>query len=111
MNDRTPVLGAAVVAAFAAGWLFNAGVPRADAQQPAAGEHAEPAPPPRVLCRLFTVRTEAGWTVDTSDRTTEIGQWLGEMEESGWVLQGMDFEIGQKPTGYPQAWVQVCAER
>ena len=29
-------------------------------------------------------------------------------EEDDWQLYQVDFETAQKPTGYPQGWVQVC---
>lgn len=63
---------------------------------------------PRARCRVFRIDSENGATWDTSDRTIEIGQWVGEQEDQGWLLHDVDFEVGQKATGYPQGYVQVC---
>ena len=45
--------------------------------------------------------------IETNDTTTEIGQWL-KKEEMSYELFSVDFEIGQKPTGYPEGWAHVC---
>jgi len=47
-------------------------------------------------------------TLDTSDRLTEVGQWVGQLEDQGMALHSVDFEVGQKTTNYPQPWVYVC---
>lgn len=47
-------------------------------------------------------------TIDTSDRLTEVGQWVGEQEDTGMSLHSVDFEVGQKASNYPQAWLYVC---
>lgn len=81
---------------------------RALAQEPppAAAAHAVQ------KCRLFTLADlEKDRDLNTEDRSTEIGQWVTAREAEGWRLVGIDFEIGQKSTGYPQAWQQVCLEK
>lgn len=62
----------------------------------------------RLVCRLFLVDVTDSGRMDTADRTTEVGQWVGEQVDSGLVLHGVDFEVGQKPTGYPQGYLNVC---
>jgi len=69
-------------------------------------EHVETSA--RRLCKLFQTDLQHGAVLETADRTTEIGQWVGEQEDAGWKLHDLDFEVGQKPTGYPQGYVQVC---
>ncbi len=100
MTPRTSIglLGLAV----GLGWF--AGV-RADAQEP-------PQPASRhLLCRSFQGRTDTDWVIDTSDRTTEIGQWVDQEGKRGWSVDGVDFELGTKPTGYPSTWAEVCLSR
>ena len=63
---------------------------------------------PAHRCAVFAVDVSRRSVVETSDPTTEVGQWIEDQE--GWVLASMDFEVGQKPTGYPAGWVQVCLE-
>ena len=63
----------------------------------------------QLRCRVFAVDVERGGAIETSDRTTEVGQWLGRQEDQNWRLHSMDFEMGMKKTGFPQGWVQVCA--
>ena len=62
----------------------------------------------QLRCRVFAVDVERGGAIETSDRTTEIGQWLGRQEDEQWRLHSVDFEMGVKKTGFPQGWVQVC---
>lgn len=97
------------IAAFALGALLAAClttlVPGARADEPAAAPEVRPA---SMRCRIFHVDTESTATWETSDRTVEVGQWLGEQEDGGWRLHEVDFEVGQKATGYPQGYVQVC---
>ena len=57
-------------------------------------------------CAVFTVEVSRRSVIETSDPTTEVGQWIEDQE--GWGLASIDFEVGQKPTGYPSGWVQVC---
>ncbi len=83
------------------------------AQEPVEAQASEPGEvttPERLLCRIFLIDVARGQVVETGDRTTEVGQWVGEQEEEGWRLFGVDFEVGQKATGYPQGYVQVCLQ-
>jgi hypothetical protein len=61
---------------------------------------------PRVKCRSFP--TETGAAVDTRDPATELGRWVIELEDQGWRVTDVDWEITQKPTGYPQAYTHIC---
>lgn len=63
---------------------------------------------PRLVCRAFSYDLKSGSVVDTADRTSEIGQWVGSKEDEGWLLYSVDFETAQKPTGFPEGWTQVC---
>ncbi len=62
----------------------------------------------RLICRVFETDVRSPTTLDTSDGTTEVGQWVQEQLGDGLALYSVDFEVGQKPTGYPQGYVQVC---
>lgn len=62
---------------------------------------------PNIECRTFQ-RDLGDSVLQTRDQTTPVGQWIG--EHPGWSVQSIDFEIGQKPTGYQQGWVHVCIE-
>jgi len=62
----------------------------------------------RLVCRLFLVDVASDGDIDTADRTTEVGQWVGTHVDAGMMLHGVDFEVGQKSTGYPQGYLQVC---
>ncbi len=68
---------------------------------------------PEFACRLFPVSLEdgQGGYFETSDRTSPIGEWLGSMENMGWTVHSMDFEMGQRATGFPMAQVMVCVTR
>ncbi|MEZ4319465.1 MAG: hypothetical protein R3F61_18260 [Myxococcota bacterium] len=102
------VLG--VLVAFQAGLLIGQLSPVAHAQEtPEDAAPIEPFyDPPRLFCRTFTMPLEgAGSTFETNDRTTEIGKWL-EAEQESYELFTIDFEIAQKPTGYPQGYAHVC---
>jgi hypothetical protein len=92
------IRSAAVAAAalFVVGVLWSAPVRGAD---PAA-------PVPRLKCRAFP--TEAGAEVDTRDAATDLGRWVMQHEDQGWVVHGVEWEIGQKATGYPQGYTHVC---
>ena len=73
---------------------------------------ADPAGPPttvaetRLKCRTFP--TELGAEIDTRDVGTELGRWVLELEDRGWVVHEIDWEVGQKPTGFPQGFTHVC---
>jgi hypothetical protein len=47
----------------------------------------------------------------TSDRTGPVGEWIGGREEEGWRLDAVDYEIGQKSTGYAEHRVMICVRR
>lgn len=71
-------------------------------------------PPPRLTerCHLFTIADlDKDRDLVTADRSSEVGQWVAAREGEGWALQGVDFEIGQKSTGYPQGFLHVCMAR
>lgn len=100
----------AFLCVFQAGLLLGRLVPNdAHAEEPQPEQPIVPFyDPPRLYCRLFQVPLEgAGTTFETSDVTTEIGKWVQKEEES-YELFTLDFEVGQKSTGYPQGHVQVC---
>ncbi len=67
---------------------------------------ASQVPQGRFRCRAFPVDVDA--VLDTRDRASELGRWSMEMEARGWRVSGVDFEVAQKPTGYAQAYAQVC---
>ena len=64
--------------------------------------------PASLRCHIFKIDTESGPTWESMDHTTEIGQWVGAQEAEGWQVDDVDFEVGQKATGYPQGYVQIC---
>ena len=81
--------------------------PSSDAPVPAE-EEAVFRDPPRLLCKMFNMPLEgAGSMFETNDLNTEIGRWI-QSEEDLYDLFSIDFEVGQKPTGYPQGFAQVC---
>lgn len=59
-------------------------------------------------CKIFVVPLDQEFSLETLDRTTEVGQWIGKQTDEGWELTLMDFEVGQKPTGYPQGYLYLC---
>lgn len=106
MRWKHAAIALGAIATFQAGLLAGGLAPDA---------RAEPGPEeaPRLRCRVFPAAVEgAGSTVSTSDRTTEIGRWL-ESEAPDHELFSIDFEVAQKPTGYPAglAWVCVAPRR
>ena len=68
-------------------------------------------PAGRMLCHLFERDLDKDRDVDTADRLSEIGKWVGTQEAAGFALVGIDFATAQKPTGYPQGWMNVCMRR
>lgn len=67
----------------------------------AESEHGE-----RLKCRAFP--TEPSAEIDTRDPESDLGRWVLDHEDRGWRVHGVQWDIGQKPTGYPQGWVQIC---
>ncbi len=99
-----------IVGAFALvelGWICGSMADSAVAQEP------PPAAPAatHMLCKAFAGAADRPGVVDTSDATTEVGQWVAEATAKGWAVDTVDFEVGVKPTGYPQPWVEVCLTR
>ncbi len=98
---------------FQAGWIAGQLIGNdAHAEEPDAIIEAPiitPGSPP-MLCKAFEVDAAAP-EVDTSNVKSPLGDWVSDREGEGWVMYGVDLELGQKATGYPQAWVQVCLYR
>lgn len=117
--DRTRITTLALVATCLAqgAWIVSGQLfAPARAQDPASADSAPERQPladaPKALtCRLFGADVASGSTIDSADRTTEVGQWVGERQDEGWRLFAVDFEVGQKATGYPQGHLQVCLAR
>ncbi len=91
----------ALVGALVAGWIGSNLGQTAQAQEADADK-------PRLMCRYFQVDLASPPVIETADRTSEVGQWIGAREDEGWILYTVDFETSQKATGYPQGWLQVC---
>lgn len=62
--------------------------------------------PTRLRCRAFPVPLDA--EVDTRDAATPLGQWVIGLEDQGWEVSSVDLAVGQKPTGFAQAYSHVC---
>lgn len=60
----------------------------------------------RLKCRAFPIDT--GQEIDTRDPGSDLGKWVLDLEDRGWQVHDVEWEIGQKQTGYPQAWAHVC---
>jgi hypothetical protein len=104
------VLGALILLQL--GILVGQTMPPAWAQDTPSGSEAPEGQvfrdPPRLLCKMFTVPLDgAGSMFETNDLNTEIGRWI-QSEEDLYDLFSIDFEVGQKATGYPQGYAQVC---
>ncbi len=59
-------------------------------------------------CATFPASLDAQLDLDTRDATTDLGRWVAARRAEGADVDGIDFEVGTKPTGYPVAFVQVC---
>lgn len=91
-----------------------AGLAGAVAAQEVVEGARKPAPPPVArACRTFPLNVEdgQGGYFETSDRTGPVGEWLGPLEDAGWRVTEVDFELGQRKTGFPMAQVMICAGR
>lgn len=80
------------------------------AASPAVAEDPPAHASPPLRCRAFQVDPAAP-ELDTTDTNTDAGRWTSDRESEGWVLFNVDFELGQKATGYPSAWWEVCLYR
>jgi hypothetical protein len=98
---------------FQAGWMA-AGMfdSTAHAEEPAftdslgQDELAAAPYPGKLRCNLFpTALSTEPYTLP--DGTNEPGQWV-QQHAGEWQLFSTDFEVSQKPTGYPQGWLTVC---
>jgi|JI7StandDraft_1071085.scaffolds.fasta_scaffold459543_1 hypothetical protein len=69
---------------------------------------AESKPSADLLCRTFLHNINDASVVDTSDRTSQVGEWVATERAKGWTVQGVDLEVAQKPNGFSQGFVQVC---
>lgn len=95
--------GAGMLAAIGLGWAAYA---QDVGSAPANGA------PSHLRCRLFPVADlDRDREINTADRSSEVGQWVAAREAEGWRLASADFEVGQKSTGYPLAFQQVCVGR
>lgn len=73
---------------------------------------AEELKPTAMQCRVFSFDLrKLEPVIDTSDRTSTIGQWVGEREAEGYRLADLDFEVGTKGTGFSQGYVQACVTK
>ncbi len=103
-SSRTSALPWALLVGVMLGW---------SAQSPLGEARAAPAGPgPGELhCRMFSVAVEDGARLETEDRTSEVGQWLEAERPRGWRVHTVDFEVAQKPSGFPMGFVAVCLTR
>ncbi len=67
----------------------------------------------RLVCRTFSVELREGADelstgFDTADTAHPIGAWVQEMSERGWRIASVQLAVGQKPTGFPTGYQQVC---
>lgn len=85
--------------------VLMAGVGLAWADPPAPAPSAAVAET-RLKCRTFP--TDLGAEVDTRDTGTDLGRWVLDLEDRGWIVHTIDWEVGQKPTGFPQGYTHVC---
>ena len=60
----------------------------------------------RLKCRTFP--TAIGAEIDTRDPGSELGTWVLALEDRGWEVASVDWDVGQKATGFPQGYTQVC---
>ena len=108
MSTNRTVMALSGVVLFQAGVIAGALLmPMAHAEEPIVEEIPyRPASPP-MLCKGFKLNVNQP-EIDTTNPNTESGQWVSDREADGWVMYGVDFEVSQKSTGYPQTWVQIC---
>lgn len=99
--DKSTVL-AAIVLVQSGWWLAQWAPPTAHAE-----DEAPPASGLRLLCRTFPLDASPEATLETADSSVPLGAWIAEKSRD-WTLYTLDYEIGQKSTGFPQHWVQAC---
>ena len=89
-----------MLAALALGfWLQT---PSADAfSMPTLADHD-------ARCRTFKHPVTDDRVLDTEDRTSEVGTWVGGLRDKGWALADLDFELTRKDNGLPMGFVQIC---
>lgn len=92
LNTRRTILSVAA--------LFSVGL--------ASSAHADE---PALRCRLFEAPLETSMVFDTSDANSQAGQWVKDQASRGWQVHSVQFSIGQKPTGYPVAYRQLCLSK
>lgn len=59
-------------------------------------------------CATFPASLDAQLDIDTRDASTDLGRWVAARRAEGADVDGIDFEVGTKPTGYPVGFVHVC---
>lgn len=103
--SRTPMslITLMFTAALLGAWVARSGAAVAHAEEPSKDQAR--------LCRIFKQNLEGTPMYDTSDRTSEIGQWVGEKRTNGWRVADSDFAITPKSNGFPQGYVHVCLAR
>ena len=94
--------------AVQAGWLLAGWLaPDARADDPSstldAGADLYPG---KLLCKTFQVDPDDP-TMEIPSDSSAAGRWARDQRER-WQVYTIDLEIGQKPNGYPQQWLQVC---
>lgn len=94
-----------------AGWLVLALMAGALLAQGVRVAQAAPDKNRHHRCRTFQHRADDGELLDTSDATSEVGQWVASQSSGGWSVHTVDLEVAQKPNGFPMAFVQVCLTR
>jgi hypothetical protein len=108
MNARNTALTALVVlCSVQGGWLLSGWLaPDARAEDPYTTESTAAPYPGRLLCKTFAVDPDDS-SMELPSDSSAAGRWARDQGER-WQIYTVDLEIGQKPTGYPQQWMQVC---
>jgi hypothetical protein len=81
----------------------------ARAQEPSGPTAVVDRAPLQLKCRIFPVLLDSDVTFESANGTTDAGQWIA--AQDGWALHSVDFEVGQKSTGFPRGFRQVCLHR
>lgn len=105
--SNTVITALVAVCALQAGWLLSSWLaPDAHADDPYGVETAVDLYPGRLLCKTFVVDPDDP-TMELPGDTSTAGRWARDQRER-WQIYTVDLEIGQKPNGYPQQYMQVC---